>query len=77
LGGDGRFYEIIRKLMRELDYKNIEREFEKALREAKDVGAEALISACPFCLRGLLDAKKKFDYGLEVYDLAEIVAKLI
>jgi Fe-S oxidoreductase len=47
------------------------------LREAKDVGAEALISACPFCLRNFLDAKKKFDYGLEVYDLAEIVAKLI
>jgi heterodisulfide reductase subunit D len=47
------------------------------LREAKDVGAEALISACPFCLRNLLDAKKKFDYELEVCDLAEIVAKLI
>ena len=41
------------------------------LKEAKEAGAEALVSACPFCKRNLKEAAEKEE--IEVYDVVELV----
>lgn len=41
------------------------------LKEAKEAGAEALVSACPFCKRNLNEAAEKEE--IEVYDVVELV----
>ncbi|MBE0517368.1 MAG: hypothetical protein IBX41_08300 [Methanophagales archaeon] len=43
------------------------------LREAKEAGVEALVSACPFCKRNLNEAAEKEKEGIEVYDIVELV----
>ncbi|MDI6810076.1 MAG: heterodisulfide reductase-related iron-sulfur binding cluster [archaeon] len=43
------------------------------IKEAKEAGAEALVSACPFCKRGLREAGEK--EGMKVYDVVELVNK--
>jgi Fe-S oxidoreductase len=43
----------------------------KRLKEAKEAGAEALVSACPFCKRNLKEAAEKEE--IEVYDVVELV----
>jgi Fe-S oxidoreductase len=45
------------------------------LKEAHTVGAQAIVSACPWCKRNFLDAAKKFGDQIEVYDLIELVQK--
>ena len=49
------------------------------VKEAIDVGAELLITACPFCLSMLEDAAKTAGYEdrLEVKDIMELTAELI
>lgn len=47
------------------------------LEEFKELGAEIVTSACPFCWRNLDDASKMFSFNLPVYDLAEIAAKAV
>jgi len=47
------------------------------LREAKEVGAEAIVSACPWCKRNFLDAAKETGDRIEVYDIIELVQKAI
>jgi Fe-S oxidoreductase len=41
------------------------------LKEAKEAGADALVSACPFCKRNLKEAAEKEE--IEVYDVVELV----
>jgi Fe-S oxidoreductase len=41
------------------------------IKEAKEAGADALVSACPFCKRNLREAAEK--EGTEVYDIVELV----
>ncbi len=43
------------------------------LKEAKEAGAKALVSACPFCKRNLKEAADKEGKGTEVYDIVELV----
>jgi Fe-S oxidoreductase len=43
------------------------------IKEAKEAGAEALVSACPFCKRNLREAGEK--EGMKVYDVVELVNK--
>ena len=43
------------------------------IKEAKEVGAEAIVSACPFCKRNLSEAAEK--EGVEVYDIVELVSR--
>ncbi|MFH1646595.1 MAG: (Fe-S)-binding protein [Chloroflexota bacterium] len=43
------------------------------LREAKAVGAEAIVSACPWCKRNFLDAAKETGDKIQVYDIIELV----
>jgi Fe-S oxidoreductase len=47
------------------------------LREAKAVGAEAIVSACPWCKRNFLDTAKETGEKIEVYDIIELVQKAI
>jgi Fe-S oxidoreductase len=41
------------------------------LKEAKEAGAEALVSACPLCKRNLKEAAENEEIG--VYDVVELV----
>jgi Fe-S oxidoreductase len=43
------------------------------LKEAAITGAEALVTACPWCERNFKDAVKKYGINLKIYDIAEIV----
>jgi len=45
------------------------------LREAKAVGAEAIVSACPWCKRSFLNAARETGEKIEVYDIIELVQK--
>jgi Fe-S oxidoreductase len=47
------------------------------IEEAKATGAEAIITACPWCNRILRDAAKESGSNLEVYDIVELVKKAI
>lgn len=43
------------------------------IKEAKAAGAEALVSACPWCKRNFLDAVNETGEKIEVYDIIELV----
>jgi Fe-S oxidoreductase len=45
------------------------------IEEAKATGAEALVTACPWCERNLKDALQETGEKLEVYDVVELVLK--
>jgi Fe-S oxidoreductase len=45
------------------------------LKEANAVGAEAIVSACPWCKRNFLDAAKESGNRIEVYDIIELIQK--
>ena len=47
------------------------------LREAGAVGAEAIVSACPWCKRNFLDAAEQTGDKIEVLDIIELVQKSI
>jgi len=49
----------------------------KRLEEARDVGAESIVSTCPFCAHNLKDAIRESGSQLKFYDLTELVAKTI
>jgi Fe-S oxidoreductase len=43
------------------------------IKEAREAGAETLVSACPFCKRNLKEAAE--NEGMDVYDIVELVNK--
>jgi Fe-S oxidoreductase len=45
--------------------------------EAKATGAEALVSACPWCERNFLDAIESLGDSMKVYDIVDLVQKAI
>jgi len=47
------------------------------LNEAKSTGAEALVTACPWCIRSFKDAVKKTGDNLQIYDVVELVTKSV
>jgi len=47
------------------------------LKEAKDVGAEALVSACGWCKRNFTDAAHETGSQLEIYDIIDLVQRAI
>jgi Fe-S oxidoreductase len=55
-----------------------ERLAERRVRDAADVGAEVIATACPFCLINLEDAVKTTGYEdkIEIMDIMEIVMKV-
>ena len=44
----------------------------KRIREAEDVGAEALVTACPFCKTNLAKSADVKRSSIRVYDICEI-----
>jgi Fe-S oxidoreductase len=47
------------------------------VREAKTTGAEAIVTACPWCRRSLTDAVDKSGEALRVFDITEILEQAI
>ncbi len=47
------------------------------LEEAKDTGAEALVTACPWCVRSFKDAIKENGGTLKIFDVVELLEKSI
>jgi Fe-S oxidoreductase len=47
------------------------------LKEAKDTGAEALVTACPWCIRSFKDAAKETGDNLKIFDVVELVEKSV
>jgi len=47
------------------------------LREAEAVGAQAIVSACPWCKSNSMDASGENGKNIEVYDIIELVQKAI
>lgn len=47
------------------------------IREAKSTGAEALVSACPWCKNNFTDAIKESGDKIKVYDIVEIIQQAI
>jgi Fe-S oxidoreductase len=47
------------------------------IEEAKSTGAEAIVSACPWCERNFIDAVKANDLEMKVYDVVELVQHAI
>jgi Fe-S oxidoreductase len=47
------------------------------LKEARAVGAGAIVTACPWCKRNFLDAAKETGDSIEVYDIIELVQKAV
>ena len=43
------------------------------IKEAEQLGVDAIVSACPFCERNLSDAITKYNSKLKVYDVIELV----
>lgn len=47
------------------------------IEEAKTTGAEAIVTACPWCERSFRDAIKNSGDGIKVYDIVELVEQAI
>ena len=47
------------------------------IKEAKNTGATALVTSCPWCERNFRDAIREYGETIEVYDIAEIAAQAI
>ncbi|OGN89447.1 MAG: hypothetical protein A2Y88_02570 [Chloroflexi bacterium RBG_13_48_10] len=47
------------------------------LAEAKATGAEALVTACPWCERNFLDAAETLKDSMKIYDIVDLVQKAI
>jgi Fe-S oxidoreductase len=47
------------------------------LKEAKDVGAEAIVSACPWCKRNFLDAAAQTGDQIQVLDIIELIEQSV
>jgi Fe-S oxidoreductase len=50
---------------------------EERIKEAKATGATALVTACPWCEKNFKEAIKEYGEDIEVYDIAEIVARAV
>lgn len=47
------------------------------VKEAREIKAEAIVTACPFCIRDLQDAAQEFNEPIKVFYLTEIVAQAL
>jgi len=47
------------------------------IEEARATGAEAIVTACPWCERNFIDAIEKSDIKMKVYDIMELVQQAI
>jgi len=47
------------------------------IKEAEATGAEAIVTACPWCVKNFNDAIKENGSSLKVYDVVELLEKAI
>lgn len=47
------------------------------IEEAKSTGAEAIVTACPWCIRNFKDALSTGSHKMDVYDIAEMVKQAL
>lgn len=47
----------------------------RRLQELEETGADAIVTACPFCETAFLEAAKRKGSKVQIYDVAELVAK--
>ncbi len=47
------------------------------MKEAESTGAQALASACPWCIRGLEESARERGSAIEVYDVVELVRRAL
>jgi Fe-S oxidoreductase len=47
------------------------------IEEARATGAEAIVTACPWCERNFIDAIEKSDIKMKVYDIMEVIQQAI
>jgi Fe-S oxidoreductase len=47
------------------------------LREARETGATALVTACPWCERNFRDAAREYGADIQIYDIAEIACRAL
>ena len=47
------------------------------IEEARTTGAEAIVTACPWCKRNFDDVMEKNGETIPVYDIAELVARAV
>lgn len=45
------------------------------LKEAQEIGAEMLVSACPFCLHNFKDAAEKYGVNIILKDISEVIVE--
>jgi Fe-S oxidoreductase len=50
---------------------------QQKMTEVKEVGAEAVVSTCPWCKDNFTRATKKGGDDIKVYDISEIILKAI
>ena len=50
---------------------------QERIEEAKSTGAEALVTACPWCERNFIDAISKNGDQMKVFDIVELVQQAI
>ncbi len=49
----------------------------KRIEEAKKTGAQAIVTACPFCEQNIGDALSKMDEDIDMYDLTDLLIKAL
>jgi Fe-S oxidoreductase len=47
------------------------------LKEAKETGAVALVTACPWCERNFKDAAREYGADIRIYDIAEVACQAL
>jgi len=69
-GGGGRIW---------MDTPKSERFSDLRLKQAKEVGAEVLVTACPYCITNFVESRLnlEFDDVLEIKDITEIIQEVI
>ena len=50
---------------------------QERIKEAIETGADALVTACPWCEKNFKEAVKEYGENIKVYDIAEIAAQAI
>jgi Fe-S oxidoreductase len=50
---------------------------EERIEEAESTGAEAIVTACPWCERNFIDAIAKIGAKMKVFDVMELVQQAI
>ena len=62
-----------------MDTPKNERFSDLRLKQAKEIGAKVLVTACPYCITNFEESRLNLEYGdvIEVKDITEIIQEVI